>query len=236
MNDACRNACRRRRALKRGSVGGLVHSLSATAKRPSYQAPLERPQPALASVGMYPVDRHSARLSLRELVIDDVEAVHSIYGNAEATAHLSFTPRSREEVGRIVSRSIASGADSPRVEYALGVVQRDSGDVIGFARLAMDPHQQRAATIGFALRPDSWRVGYGRETVRLLLTLAFIDLDLHRVWAARAPMNTASAKTLLASGMTEEGVIRGHVHVHGAWRDSITYGILREEWSAGEES
>ncbi|MET8182641.1 class E sortase [Streptomyces sp. NPDC005336] len=61
----------------------------------------------------------------------------------------------------------------------------------------------------------------GWETVRLLLALAFGDLDLHRVRAARAPLNVASEKTLLAAGMTEEGRIRGHVHVRGEWRDSI---------------
>ncbi|MFI6703844.1 GNAT family N-acetyltransferase [Streptomyces sp. NPDC050509] len=185
---------------------------------------------------MYPVDRHSARLSLRELTADDVNGVLAIYGSPEATEHLSFTPRSLEEVGGIVTRSITSATASPRSEYALGVVDHDSGSLIGFARLAMDPHQQRAATIGFALRPDAWGVGYGRETVKLLLALAFMDLDLHRVWAARSPLNDASAKTLLAAGMTEEGRIRGHVHVRGAWRDSITYGILREEWPPAEHA
>ncbi|AUA12492.1 GNAT family N-acetyltransferase [Streptomyces sp. SID8382] len=179
---------------------------------------------------MYPVIRHDTRLSLRELTVDDVDAVLTIYGSPKATEHLSFTPRSRDEVRGIVERSVTSAAASPRQEYALCVVERDRGELIGFARLALDPHQQRAATIGFALRPDSWGVGYGRETVRLLLNLAFVDLDLHRVWAARAPLNVASEKTLLASGMTEEGRIRGHVHVRGAWRDSIVYGVLREEW------
>ncbi|MFE7569022.1 GNAT family N-acetyltransferase [Streptomyces sp. NPDC057539] len=185
---------------------------------------------------MYPLARHDVRLAIRELATDDVDAVLAIYGSPEVTEHLSFAPRSRDEVEGIVARSIASATASPRNEYALALVERDSGELAGFVRLALDPHQQRAATIGGALRSDAWGRGYGREAVRLLLALAFIDLDLHRVWAARAPMNTASAKTLLASGMTEEGVIRGHVHVHGAWRDSITYGILREEWSAGEES
>ncbi len=109
-------------------------------------------------------------------------------------------------------------------------MENASGALVGFARLALDPHQQRAATSGFALRPESWHVGYGWETVSLLLDLVFQDLDLHRVWAARAPFNEASAKTLLAAGMTEEGRIRGHVFVRGAWRDSITYGILRDEW------
>ncbi|ADI08004.1 Acetyltransferase including N-acetylase of ribosomal protein-like protein [Streptomyces bingchenggensis BCW-1] len=185
---------------------------------------------------MHPVKRDDARLNLRELTIDDVDPVQAIYGSPEATEHLSFTPRSREEVGGIVARSIASATAKPREEYALAVVERDGGELVGFARLALDPHQQRAATIGFALRPDAWGVGYGRETVRLLLSLAFDDLDLHRVWAARAPLNTASEKTLLAAGMTEEGRIRGHVYVRGAWRDSIVYGILREEWAHSRDS
>lgn len=185
---------------------------------------------------MQPVILHDARLSLRELVIDDVEAVFGVYGSPEATEHLSFPPRSREEVGGIVARSIASATATPREEYALAVVERDGGELVGFARLALDPHQPRAATIGFALRPDAWGVGYGQETVRLLLSLAFAELDLHRVWAARAPRNAASEKTLLAAGMTEEGRIRGHVHVRGAWRDSIVYGILREEWAHSEEA
>ncbi|MFJ5828951.1 GNAT family N-acetyltransferase [Streptomyces sp. NPDC093089] len=170
------------------------------------------------------------RLVLRELEPGDVTAVHGVYGSPAATEHLSFTPRSVEEVRAIVERSRASARAVPRQEYALGVVERSTDELVGFGRLALDPHQQRAATLGFALRPASWGVGYGRETVALLLALAFGELDLHRVWAARAPLNTASARTLLAAGMTEEGRIRGHVHVRGAWRDSITYGILREEW------
>ncbi|MFI1257165.1 GNAT family N-acetyltransferase [Streptomyces netropsis] len=181
---------------------------------------------------MHPVMRDDARLTLRELTIDDVDAVFAIYGSPETTEHLSFTPRSREEVGSIVNRSMASATASPREEYALAVVERTTDEVIGFARLATDPHQPRAATIGSALRPDTWGVGYGSETLRLLLALAFTDLDLHRVWAARSPLNVAAEKTLLAAGFAEEGRIRSHVHVRGAWRDSIVYGILCEEWNA----
>ncbi len=179
-----------------------------------------------------PVSSAYGRLVLRELAADDVSAVHGIYGSEAATEHLSFPTRSLDEVRGVVERSLASARAVPREEYALGVVERATGVLVGFGRLAVDPHQQRAATVGFALRPASWGVGYGRETVGLLLGLAFGELDLHRVWAARAPLNTASARTLLAAGFVEEGRIRGHVHVRGAWRDSITYGILREEWEA----
>ncbi|MBB5940429.1 GNAT family N-acetyltransferase [Streptomyces zagrosensis] len=185
---------------------------------------------------MYPISRNSARLALRELTVDDVDAVHAIYGSEPVTEHLSFTPRSRDQVGGIVARSIASATTTPRQEYALAVTRRESGELIGYTRLATDPHQQQAATFGFALRFDTWGSGYGRETVGLVFDLAFADLGLHRLWAARSPLNVASGKTLLAVGMTEEGRIRAHVHVRGAWRDSIIYGILREEWAAETSS
>ncbi|MEU4145530.1 GNAT family N-acetyltransferase [Streptomyces parvulus] len=179
---------------------------------------------------MHPVARSSARLGLRETEFGDVDGVHAVYGNAESTRHLSFEPRTRDEVCQIVARSVASAAAEPRMEYGLAVVERDTQHLVGVGRLATDPHQQRAATMGFALRPDTWGVGYGLETVHLLLALAFQDLGLHRVWGARSPLNEASARTMAAAGMIEEGVIRGHIQRAGQWRDSVVHGILAEEW------
>ena len=180
---------------------------------------------------MYPVERSSQRLSIRELTFDDVDAVFAIYGDQVATEHLSFEPRTRDQVGQIVARSIASATAAPRSEYALAVIERDTKALIGYGRLAMDPHQQRAATFGFALRPDAWGVGYGLETVRLLLGLGFEELGLHRIWGARSPLNEASAKTMTAAGMVEEGTIREHVLKAGQWRDSVVHAMLDREWA-----
>ncbi|MEV8597315.1 GNAT family protein [Streptomyces sp. NPDC052012] len=181
---------------------------------------------------MYPVKRSSSRLGLRELTAEDVDAVHAIYGSREATEHLSFEPRTHEQVAQIIDRSTASATVASRIEYALAVFERTTDAVIGFGRLALDPHQQRGATIGFALRPDAWGIGYGRETVSLLLALGFEDLGLHRIWGARSPLNEASAKTMAAVGMVEEGVIREHVLKAGRWRDSVVHAILEREWLA----
>ncbi|MFJ8083289.1 GNAT family N-acetyltransferase [Streptomyces sp. NPDC096205] len=181
---------------------------------------------------MYPVSRRGARLGLREVESGDVDAVLAVYGSPRATEHLSFEPRTREQVADIVAGSVASAGADPRTEYALAVVLPEAAELVGFGRLALDPHQQRAATVGFALRPDVWGAGYGVETVRLLLGVAFDDLRLHRVWGARSPHNAASARTMAAVGMTEEGVIREHVLKGGVWRDSVVHAILDREWRA----
>ncbi|MEV5545837.1 GNAT family protein [Streptomyces sp. NPDC052309] len=180
---------------------------------------------------MYPVKRSGPRLELRELAVEDIDPMHAVYGSPETTRHLSFEPRTRDEVGRFVVLSVAAALAEPRSEYALAVVQRDTDRLIGSGRIALDPHQPRAATFGFALRPDAWGVGHGLETVRLLLALGFDDLGLHRLWGARSPLNEASARTMAAAGLTEEGTIREHVHKAGAWRDSVVHAILDHEWA-----
>ncbi|MGA5816842.1 GNAT family N-acetyltransferase [Kitasatospora sp. NPDC094028] len=169
------------------------------------------------------------RLALREVEPEDTDDLLAIYGDPEATRHLSFEPRTREQVQAITARSIASANAIPRTEYCLAITRLDEHRLIGYARLATEP--QQAATIGFALHPAEWGKGLGTETVHLLCALGFNTLGLHRIWAARSPLNEASARTLLRAGMTEDGRIRDHVFVHGAWRDSITYSILEHEWS-----
>ncbi|WP_324607916.1 GNAT family N-acetyltransferase [Streptomyces rimosus] len=163
---------------------------------------------------MYPVTRHSTRLALRELTIDDVDTVHAIYGSPAATEHLSFTPRTRDEVGGIVARGIAAATATPRHEYVLAVVtQGDDGNLISVTRLATDPHQQKAATMGFALRPDAWGVGYGQETVRLTLDLAFTAYGPHGPRATKHPPKPFSrlawSKRGASEGTSTSGKRRG---------------------------
>ncbi|NGO49185.1 GNAT family N-acetyltransferase [Streptomyces ureilyticus] len=180
---------------------------------------------------MYPARRSGPRLGLRELAAEDVDAVLAVYSSPEATEHLSIDPPTREQVAQVVSQSIASATVTPRTEYQLAVVERNTDKLIGSGRLATDPHQQRGATMGFALHPDAWGVGYGLETVRLLLGLGFEDLGLHRIWGARSPLNEASAKTMAAAGMVEEGTIREHIFKAGRWRDSVVHAMLDGEWA-----
>jgi [ribosomal protein S5]-alanine N-acetyltransferase len=176
---------------------------------------------------MHPVEIESVRLRLREFTPADVAGVLAVYGDPKATEHLSFEPRDQQQIERMITNSIQSAEAQPRTEYALAVVTRKADDVIGSARLAVEPHS--AGQIGFAIRADQWGQGLGSELVELLLDLGFEHLRLHRIWAARSPLNIASDRVLTHAGMIEEGRIRHHVYSHGIWRDSITYSILEDE-------
>jgi RimJ/RimL family protein N-acetyltransferase len=63
-----------------------------------------------------------------------------------------------------------------------------------------------------------------------MLDFGFRELGLHRIQAACGPDNRMSQRLLARLGFTPEGRIRGHVFTNGAWRDSLLYSILDNEW------
>jgi [ribosomal protein S5]-alanine N-acetyltransferase len=176
---------------------------------------------------MYPVRLVADTLLLREFTPGDAEPLFKVYGDPDATRHLSFEPRTAEQAQQIVQAAISSATAQPRREYALAVADAQTDELIGSSRLALGEYD--SGQIGFALRPDQWGAGKGTETVRLLQRLGFDELGLHRIWGARSPVNQASARTMTAAGMIEEGTIRGHLFTRGAWRDSVVHSILSDE-------
>ena len=166
---------------------------------------------------------------MREFTASDVAGLHQVYGDPEATRHLSFEPRTLGQVDEIVKSAVRSAREEPRNVYMLAIADRDSDELVGAARLARGEYE--SAQIGFALRPDQWGQGKGVETVRLLQRLGFEELGLHRISGARSPINEASARTMTRAGMIEEGTIRGHLFTRGAWRDSVVHAILSDEYS-----
>ncbi|MCW2904568.1 MAG: GCN5-related N-acetyltransferase [Streptosporangiaceae bacterium] len=185
---------------------------------------------------MYPVTLTGVRLTLREFTDDDIDAVLAIYGDPVVTEHLSFEPRTREQVAATLQTVTSAAQVEPRTEYSLAAALPETGEAIGFARLAVDTQHpgQSSGQLGFALRADTWGQGLGEQTVMLLLRLGFEQLALHRLWGARSPANDVSGALMTKLGMIEEGRIRHHLRIRGAWRDSIVHSILENEWHTAQ--
>lgn len=102
-------------------------------------------------------------------------------------------------------------------------------ELVGFARLAFAGVQ--SAQLGYAIAHDQQRRGYATDAVRTMLDFAFGPLGRHRVSAAIGPENVASLAVIKRVGFTREGVLRDHVFTNGAWRDSVLFSILVDEWA-----
>ena len=184
-------------------------------------------------MSMYPVELHGQQVILREFTSGDLADSLRIVGDDEVTSWLSFDSRSEDQARTMLDGIVARARQEPRTEYYLAVALPADSAVIGFARLGLAG--VRAAKLGFAIRHSDWGRGYATDAARTLITFGFGELGLHRISAAAGPDNAASVAVIKRLGMTYEGRIRDHVFTGGAWRDSLLYSLLADEWVPGQQ-
>ena len=83
--------------------------------------------------------------------------------------------------------------------------------------------------VGISLFPEHRGRGVGTEAQRQLVSYLFDTTTVHRVQAGTEVDNVAEQKALEAVGFRREGVHRGVYFRDGRWRDSVTYGLLRDD-------
>lgn len=83
--------------------------------------------------------------------------------------------------------------------------------------------------IGISMFPPARGHGYGTEAHRLLARYLFAHTTVHRIEAATDVDNIAEQKALEKTGFSREGVARGMGWRDGAWRDLVTYSLLRTD-------
>lgn len=176
----------------------------------------------------YPITLNGRQVVLREFREADLDQAHAIDGDDRVTRWLSFDTRTREQSRTGLQGIIERARHQPRTEYYLAVTTPKHDRVIGFILLGLDG--VKAGKLGFAIHADHQGRGFATDAARTLTHFGFSVLGLHRISAAIGPTNQASVAVAKKLGMTYEGRIRGHVWTNGAWRDSLLYSVLEEEW------
>ncbi|WP_405003244.1 GNAT family N-acetyltransferase [Kitasatospora purpeofusca] len=142
-------------------------------------------------------------IGLRELTLDDAEAVRRVYG-PESVGFLDREPMDTVEARKYVADALSSAAHNPRTLHTLGLTVDD--DLLGVVKLHLD---RPVAAVSYILRADSWGRGYATEGVRIALGLGLGRLGLPEIRAKHRPDNVASGRVLLRAGFTRTGVRAG---------------------------
>lgn len=170
---------------------------------------------------------------MREFRPEDDRAWLSVAGDAQVTRFASWPPlATRHEAAAWIHQAIVAGTQVPRRAFYLAIELHHVGRLIGGAALDVLSYSNRQGEIGYYLHPDRWRQGLGTETARLLLRLAFEELDLHRVQATTDPENVASIKIMERVNMRLEGHLHDRYLLGGVWHDRLLYAITQPEWAA----
>lgn len=117
-------------------------------------------------------------------------------------------------------------------QYPFTVLEKASLKIIGSTMLYHFSMENRKLEIGWTwYAPGWWQTGYNRECKLLLLTYCFETLKTIRVQLTTDVHNFRSRRAIVGVGATMEGVLRNErIRANGAYRDSVMYSIIEQEW------
>ena len=179
------------------------------------------------------VTLETARLTLRELTLDDAPALNAVDGDPEVARWNGFDPPDLDGTRGYIENVMRDAGVMPRQYITLAVVTRTDNRLIGRCGFDRDGPDLLFGMVGYALRHDQWGKGYMTEAVRALVAYGFAELGLHRIWSECDPRNIGSWRVLEKAGMRREGHMRENFrYPNGEWVDTFLYAILAREWNA----
>ena len=146
---------------------------------------------------------HTTRLTVRDLRADDAEAVFGIWGDPEVMRYTSMDVIESLDRARVVVANLAAryGDDGLGWWAAAPIV---GGPAVALCCLQRMPDGEEIE-IGYYVRRDRWREGFGTEIARGLIEHARVDLGLRRIVAVVRAENAASRRVLEKAGMRHAG-------------------------------
>lgn len=180
----------------------------------------------------------SDAIRLRPVVESDLPLMSRIYEDPVDASKFGFSGynnpghiRRRFEAGLITVEggklAIARDADPDQPSEAGELGDVFVGDV-GWHRVITGPN---CATwnIGIGILAKERGKGYGSRAQRLLVEYLLSHTLFNRIEATTEVENIAEQRALEKAGFTREGVLRGASFREGAWRDMVSYSVVRAD-------
>lgn len=170
------------------------------------------------------------KVGLRPIQMDDSWVLMKWFSDPQVSKHIglkNWMPSiSLEQEMQVLQRKLARNDER---SFIIHDVQNDQP--IGLAELS-DIDQRNANALMFVMIGEKSYLDdvYAEEAVKLLLRIAFENLNLHRVYTKVGFNDTGAVERLLQIGFRSEGFLRDDHYSDGSYHGSYILGMLVEEF------
>ena len=142
------------------------------------------------------------RLFLREMTMDDFDALYAVLSDAEIMQHYPYS-FDEERVRSWIERNMKRYTDDGFGLWA--VCLKDTGEMIGDCGLTLQNIDgQMLPEIGYHIRKDQQRKGYAKEAAMAVRDWAFGNTEYPALYSYCKYTNVGSFKTAESIGMNFE--------------------------------
>ncbi|WP_267403063.1 MULTISPECIES: GNAT family protein [unclassified Chryseobacterium] len=169
------------------------------------------------------------RLLLRDITIDDKQAIFDYRSDAEANKFQSWIPETLENVESFIERNNKE-FNQPESWYQILITDKETKAVIGDIGIHFFGDENLQVELGITLNKFFYGKGYASEALKSVIDFLFNDLNKHRIMASIDPDNGDSMKLMERIGLRKEGHFKKSLFWKGKWVDDVIYAVLKEEW------
>lgn len=168
---------------------------------------------------------------LRPIKEADFEEMKVLTKNEKVWTYFTSNLSNENELLLWIKNAVNSNENKERLAFT--IIDKRNNEIIGSTSLGNFSNRDKRIEIGWTWLSENVQGTGLNQIVKLtLLKYCFDELHLERVESKTDVLNIAARKGLKKSGFTEEGVLRSHTLLaNGRRRDSIYYGILKNEWN-----
>ncbi|RLC77885.1 MAG: N-acetyltransferase [Chloroflexi bacterium] len=172
-------------------------------------------------------------VQLRPIERDDLPRFVEWFGDPEVRHHLLvYLPFSLAQEERWFE-SLQGRLE--RQESIVLAIETSDGVHIGNIGLDSINWKDRNAEMGIVIGEKTyWGQGYGGDSIRALLVLAFHEMNLHRVFLRVDADNARGIRCYEKAGFRKEGTSREAVFKKGVYQDQYVMSILQSEFETNE--
>ncbi len=174
---------------------------------------------------------YGEKVRLRALEMEDLDIILKFFNTLDLRQYLnSQIPMSRQAERQWLERSTTM--DPWRDGgMTLAVEDKKTGEFLGTVSLFDISKQHKRAEFGIALHnPKNLGKGYGTDTTRVMLWIAFQILGLNSVYLITMDNNERAQRAYEKAGFKSAGMFRQGAYVKGAFHDFVIMDILKEEF------
>jgi len=164
------------------------------------------------------------RLLLRHQVIEDLDALWTLYCDPQITKYIPDAPRSYEEAREELEWYMHGHPKYPELGL-WATIHKETGKFIGrCGLLSWTIEGHREVEVAYTIAQEYWGQGLGTEAARGILEYGFKELKLSRLICLIDPENIASQRVAEKIGMTLEKKADG---IDGDNLPTLIYSINR---------
>ena len=170
-------------------------------------------------------------VKLRALEMEDLDTILKYFNNLELRQYLSTQwPMSRNAERQWLERTTTM---NPWKDggLTLAIEDKKTNEFLGTVGFFDISKQHQKAEFGIAIhKPDNLGKGYGTDTTRVMLWVAFHVLGLNTVFLLTLASNERAQRAYEKVGFKRAGVFRQGAYVLGEFHDFVIMDITKDEF------